>query len=93
MPTYPKVKSVTALPNLKLRVIFVSGKVKIYNCAPLITEDAFRPLKDEAFFKNVRVDAAGYGISWNDYVDLSESELWTNGTAIRDTASQVDSKR
>ena len=75
MPDYPKVKSVTALPNLKLRVTFFSGNVKIYNCAPLITEEAFRALKDEAFFKNVRVDAAGYGISWNDYVDLSESEL------------------
>ncbi len=93
MPTYPKVKSVTPLSNLRLRVTFVSGKEKIYNCAPLITEDAFLPLKNEAFFKNVRVDAAGYGISWNDYVDLSESELWVNGTAVSDTAARLDGKR
>ncbi len=93
MPTYPKVKSVIALPNLMLRVTFVSGKVKIYNCAPLITEDAFRPLRDEAFFKNVRVDSAGYGISWNDYVDLSESELWVNGIAANDTEAHVDGNR
>ena len=79
MPTYPKVRSVAALPNRRLKVTFVSGEVKIYNCAPLIAEDAFYPLKDEAFFKNVRVDSTGYGISWNDDVDLSESELWIRG--------------
>ena len=38
-------------------------------------------LKDDAFFKNVRVDQAGYGVVWNDNVDLSESELWINGKA------------
>ena len=83
MPTYPKVRSVAALPNRRLKVTFVSSEVKIYNCAPLIAEDAFCPLKDEAFFKNVRVDSTGYGISWNDDVDLSESELWIRGVRGR----------
>ena len=82
MPTYPKVRSVVALPNRKLKVAFTSGEVKIYNCTPLIAEDAFRPLKDEAFFKNVRVDSTGYGISWNDDIDLSESELWIRGITV-----------
>ena len=82
MPTYPKVRSVVALPNRRLKVAFASGEVKIYNCTPLIAEDAFRPLKDEAFFKNVRVDSTGYGISWNDDIDLSESELWIRGVTV-----------
>lgn len=82
MPTYPKVRSVAALTNRRLKVAFVSGEVKIYNCAPLIAEDAFCPLKDEAFFKNVRVGSTGYGISWNDDVDLSESELWIRGATV-----------
>lgn len=30
-------------------------------------------------FRNVRVDSRGYGIVWNDDLDLSESELWLNG--------------
>ncbi len=29
----------------------------------------------------VRVDTGGYGISWNDAIDLSEYELWTHGRA------------
>jgi hypothetical protein len=24
----------------------------------------------------------GYGISWNDEIDLSEYELWTNGAEV-----------
>ena len=59
----------------------------------MVRGDAFRPLKDEAFFKNVRVDSAGYGIIWNDYVDLSESELWVNGIAVSGIAAHVDGNR
>jgi len=32
--------------------------------------------------KSVRVDSGGYGISWNDDVDLSEYEIWTNGVEV-----------
>ena len=39
-------------------------------------------LKSDAFFKSVRVDSGGYGISWNDDADLSEYELWTNGVEV-----------
>jgi hypothetical protein len=27
-------------------------------------------------------DVGGYGISWSDSIDLSESELWLNGKAM-----------
>jgi hypothetical protein len=39
-------------------------------------------LKDKFIFKSVRVDEGGYGISWDDEIDLSEYELWKNGTEI-----------
>ena len=31
-------------------------------------------------FEQVRVDAGGYGIRWNDSKDLSCNELYQNGT-------------
>jgi hypothetical protein len=42
----------------------------------------FQLLKNDAFFKSVKVDAGGYGISWSDEIDLSEHELWTNGIEL-----------
>ncbi len=81
MTTYPKVKSVTTLAGKQLLVTFITGDTKIYDCSPLLKEAPFYPLKEDAFFKNVHVDQTGYGVVWNDNIDLSEAELWINGKA------------
>ena len=78
----PKILSVQPLENRKLLVKFVNDVEKIYDCTPLLTLDMFRLLKNDAFFKAVKVDAGGYGISWNDAIDLSEYELWVNGAEV-----------
>ncbi|MBV5338944.1 MAG: DUF2442 domain-containing protein [Deltaproteobacteria bacterium] len=81
MATYPKVKSVAPLSGKKLFVTFTTGDTRVYDCAPLLNESSFFSLKDDTFFRNVHVDQTGYGVVWNDNVDLSESELWINGMA------------
>ncbi len=79
MPIYPKVKSVEPLDNLCLLVTFQNEAKKIYDCSPLTKSDVFRDLTNKALFKMVKADQGGYGVSWNDSIDLSESELWING--------------
>lgn len=74
----PKIQSVTPLENKKLLVKFENGIEKVYDCNQLLHLEVFQMLKNDAFFKSVKVDAGGYGISWNDEVDLSEYELWVN---------------
>jgi hypothetical protein len=44
--------------------------------------ERFQLLKHEAFFKAVKVDLGGYGVSWDDERDLSEYELWNNGLEV-----------
>jgi len=79
----PKILSVRALEDKRLLVKFANGIEKIYDCKPLIAKfDAFRQLENEVFFEQVRADSGGYGISWNDHLDLSESELWTNAVEV-----------
>jgi len=39
----------------------------------------FAPLKNSSFSKNVKVEAGGYAVYWNDMIDISEYELWKNG--------------
>ena len=39
-------------------------------------------LEDELLFRDVVVDQGGYGIIWNDDLDLSCDELWENGTEV-----------
>ena len=83
----PKILSVQPHENKKLLVKFVNGIEKVYDCAPLLDMEMFQTLKNEAFFKAVKVDAGGYGISWNDDADLSEYELWTNGVEVTITTA------
>ena len=80
----PRVKAVLPLAERRLRVTFVNGMQKVYDCTPLLGLERFRLLKEEAFFKAVQVDAGGYGISWSDESDLSEYELWVRGTPAED---------
>lgn len=83
----PKITSVQALDGKRLLVGFDNDIRKIYDCNQLLDSEPFEPLQNEAFFKSVRVDSGGYGISWNDDVDLSEYELWVNGEEA-DTTEQ-----
>ena len=75
----PRILSIQPQENKKLLVKFANGVGKLYDCTPLLSRDMFWSLKNDAFFKSVRVDAGGYGMSWNDEIDLSEDEIWING--------------
>ena len=83
---YPKIRSVKTRPGKTLVVTFENGDKKVYDCTPLLRADTFRPLQDEAIFRCAHVDSHGYGVIWNDEIDLAESEIWING---RD-AEQMD---
>ena len=81
---FHKVKSVTALPEYKLSVQFCEGITKIYEVGQLFDKyKMFSPLKDDpSLFYHVTVDQGGYGIVWNDDIDISCDELWANGKTI-----------
>ena len=78
----PRIKAVAAIGTMQLHVQFDNGEQKIYDCTALLSRPQFHLLKTPAFFKAARVDAGGYGVSWNEDMDLSEYELWTNGKPL-----------
>lgn len=81
---FHKVKNVSALPDYRLSVQFSEGVTKIYDVSQLFDRyKMFTPLKDSSeIFACVTVDVGGYGIIWNDDIDISCDELWANGTEI-----------
>lgn len=78
-----KVREVKPLPDFGLLVEFESGEKKRYNVRPLFEKwEPFKALAStKGLFEQVKVDAGGYGISWNDDIDLSCNELYNNGAA------------
>jgi hypothetical protein len=83
----PRVRRVTACGRASLAVEFDNGAEKVYDCTGLLARPEFELLRTPAFFRAVRVDPGGYGISWNDRMDLSADELWANGTLVRGGAA------
>lgn len=78
---FHKVKDVQPLPDYMLSVRFVDGVSKNYDVKPLFKKwDVFMSLKNiSGLFEQVKVDTGGYGIVWNEYIDLSCDELYYNG--------------
>ena len=87
MDNIPRILSVAAITSTQLYVVFHDGSKRVYDCQPLLDRERFHHLKNCGFFRTVHVDAGGYGISWNDNIDLSEYELWTNGKPAAETSS------
>ena len=79
MERIPRIASAEAIGQVELLVRFENGVEKIYDCRQILARPQFNPLNTPAFFRAVKVDPGGYGISWSDEIDLSEYELWVNG--------------
>ncbi len=81
---FHKIKNVSPLPDYKLSIQFAEGETKIYDVKPCF--EKWKPFKvltaDTNMFYDVSVDTGGYGIVWNDDLDLSCNELWENGTKV-----------
>lgn len=78
---FHKIVSVAALPNFELLAHFAEGVAKVYDMKPLMEKmEVFSALRSTpALFEQAFVDPGGYGISWNDDIDLDSSEIWENG--------------
>jgi hypothetical protein len=79
----PKIHAVRATENHQLLVEFENHEKRQYDVKLLLNNEMFADLKNVAFFKNVKVEQGGYAVSWNDDIDISEYELWRNGSVIR----------
>ncbi len=81
---FHKIKDVFPLQDYKLLVQFCIGVTKIYDVKPLFEwRDVFKQLKQNELFYGVFVDVGGFGIAWNDDIDLSCEELWERGKEIK----------
>lgn len=78
---FHRLKDIKPLREYMLLATFYDDTVKIYDVKPLFTRiDAFSSLQTTPkLFEQVKVDVGGFGICWNDEIDLSCDEIWDNG--------------
>lgn len=76
-----KIQSVKPLNDLRLSVLFQNGVEKEYDIHNLYSVfPQFKKFETNSnLFMQVQVDVGGYGISWNDNLDLDAEDIWDNG--------------
>lgn len=78
---FHKIRRVDAVDKYRLKVEFADDVIKEYDMKPLLDSAAgFSLLKENhELFYDVQVDTGGYGVIWNDDLDISCDELWEKG--------------
>jgi hypothetical protein len=79
---YPRILKAKAVDDKTLIVEFSSGEIKQYPIHHLLENPMFALLKQPAFFQSFTIEPGGYAIAWNEDIDISEYELWKNGTVV-----------
>lgn len=87
-----KIKNIIPKDDLVLEVEFNNGVVKEYHFKDKI--ELYPPFKqfirEPLLFNEAKIDGGGVGVSWNEEVDISEWELWTNGKLIEETNKEIN---
>ena len=79
-----RIKSVKPMENFVIEAVFMDGTVKQFDMRKLYP--VFPQFKEfetiHGLFEEVKVDVGGYGISWNDELDLDAEDIWDDGLEI-----------
>ena len=70
----PRVKSVSAAPGYKLRIKFNNGEEGVYDCGHLLDFGVFKELRDENYFKQVKVSDGT--VMWPHEQDICPDTLY-----------------
>lgn len=69
-----RIIEVKPLDNYQILVTFQNGEKRIKDMKPYLEKGVFKKLKDEKFFKTVRV---AYGtVSWEEEIDLCADSIY-----------------
>ena len=82
MITMPEwtIKHITPLENFSLRIDFIDGSARLFDCTPLLEKAIYSPLHDKRFFGRVYLSCGG--AAWNEDIDISPEYLYEHSEII-----------
>lgn len=87
----PKIKKIKVdSQQYILIVLFDNGIIKEIDFKQKLQDDLYSDLKNKMLFEQAHVDSGGYGVSWNEDIDISEYELWDIGKTISITSDEYE---
>lgn len=79
-----RIEDALAKENLIIEAKFFGGEIVRYDVKRLFEYwEQFRELeRNQKLFYDLRVDVGGYGVSWNDDLDIDAETIWEDGILI-----------
>lgn len=78
----PSLVKVEAVELYKLCLYYENGEIKLFDVSPYISGSWYEELKQEAYFRKVRLISGGTGIEWENGQDIAPHELYENGVPV-----------
>lgn len=75
----PALESVQPLPDYKLQIKFENGEKKMFDVSPFLDKGIFKELKDQAYFKSVKLGFSS--VEWPNEQDFSKDTLYLLGVS------------
>ena len=72
----PRLRTVEPLSGFRLRLTYENQEVKVFDVTPYISGSWYSELKDESYFRSVKVLPGGVGIEWLNGQDIAPHELY-----------------
>ena len=84
------ITSIKPKDNLLIEAVFADGEIVCFDVKTMFEKHpVFHDLENEELFRSVKIDGAGYGISWNDELDLSSDGIYLRGKHVGKTDPDV----
>lgn len=79
-----RIQRVIPIENYMIEATFFNGDIKRYDVTQLFAVfPQFRIFQTvQGMFENIIVDEGGYGVIWNDELDLDAETIWENGVLV-----------
>ena len=77
------ITKIKTLDNLQFEATFADGEVVVFDVKTLFDKyPVFQQLEDKKLFNSLQIDGVGYGVSWNDELDLSSDGIYSRGKHV-----------
>lgn len=77
------ITKVKTLNDLKIEATFADGEVVVFDVKTMFSKyPVFQQLESKSLFNSLKIDGIGYGVSWNDDLDLSSDGIYERGEHV-----------
>ena len=77
------ITEIKTLNNFEIQATFADGEVVVFDVKTMLEKyPVFHQLENKELFDNLKIDGVGYGVSWNDELDLSSDGIYARGKHI-----------